>query len=163
MPGKPQAGKPAQHGDVALQAPIRRAHEHAPDQAGPGLAQGAWLGPRPARAAAIIALSCRGTRWSGMSPSRVLQKWHGGTAPQAGVLPRRAECWRGWLLLTQRCRHQRLPAGPAADRASCCGQAQVSEGLSHAVQAVNLDATQCRLPGAADTDESSSAPARMLS
>lgn len=37
MPGRPNMGKSAHHGDVTLQAAIRRAKEHAPDQAGPRL------------------------------------------------------------------------------------------------------------------------------
>ena len=60
MPGKPQARRPAQHADVPLQAPIRRANEHAPDQGSSGLAQGARLCPLPARAAAAATRSCKG-------------------------------------------------------------------------------------------------------
>ena len=61
MPGKPQGRRPAQHADVALQAPIRRANEHAPDQAGPGLAEGARHCPLPSQGTASAALSCMGT------------------------------------------------------------------------------------------------------
>ena len=60
MPGKPQAREAAQHANVALQSTIRCADEHAPDQAGPGLAQGARLGLLPAWAAVITAFSCKG-------------------------------------------------------------------------------------------------------
>ena len=60
MPGKPQAGRPAQHADIALQASIRCANEHAPDQGSSGLAQGARLCPLPARAAAAATLCCKG-------------------------------------------------------------------------------------------------------
>ena len=77
MPGKPQARGPAQHADVALQAPIRRANEHAPDQGSSGLAKGARLCLLPTRGAASAALSCMGPPRSGMSSSRVSQGWHG--------------------------------------------------------------------------------------